>query len=78
MWCRICGWWAHEGCCVGCLGHFFDDSCVTQEFLDELNEAPILLSSRRRAEPPPVDDGDDDPSRAQADVRRSPRSRGGY
>ena len=35
MWCEICGYQKHEGCCEGCVGHTTDGQCVTEELLDE-------------------------------------------
>jgi hypothetical protein len=35
MWCQICGYQTHEGCCEGCIGHTPDEQCVTVELLDD-------------------------------------------
>ena len=37
MYCKMCGYEAHEGCCEGCIGHTTDGYCVTQELLEEQN-----------------------------------------
>jgi recombinational DNA repair protein RecR len=34
MWCPICRYLKHEGCCEGCLGHTVDGQCVIPELLD--------------------------------------------
>lgn len=35
MWCEICGYQKHEGCCEECIGHTTDGGqCVTVELLD--------------------------------------------
>jgi hypothetical protein len=34
MYCKICGYEAHEGCCEGCIGHTTDGYCVTEELLE--------------------------------------------
>jgi hypothetical protein len=33
MYCKTCGYLAHEGCCEGCIGHTTDGYCVTEELL---------------------------------------------
>jgi hypothetical protein len=37
MYCKTCGYLAHEGCCEGCIGHTTDGYCVTQELLKVQN-----------------------------------------
>ena len=44
MWCEICGYQKHEGCCEGCIGHTIDGHCVTPELLDEWGEAGQLAN----------------------------------
>lgn len=34
MWCRICGYQEHEGCCEECIGHTTDSQCVVPELLE--------------------------------------------
>jgi hypothetical protein len=38
MWCLICGYQVHEGCCEDCVGHTADGKCVTPELLDEVDQ----------------------------------------
>jgi hypothetical protein len=33
MYCKTCGYLAHEGCCEGCTGHTTDGYCVTEDLL---------------------------------------------
>jgi hypothetical protein len=33
MWCDICDYPAHDGCCEGCIGHTRDDQCVTEDLV---------------------------------------------
>jgi hypothetical protein len=37
MWCQICDYQAHEGCCEGCTGHTTDGLCVTADLLADTN-----------------------------------------
>jgi hypothetical protein len=37
MYCKICGYEAHEGCCEGCIGHTTDGYCVTEGLLEAQN-----------------------------------------
>lgn len=39
MWCRICGYLQHEGCCEECIRHTMDGQCVTPELVgDDIEE----------------------------------------
>jgi hypothetical protein len=38
MYCKTCGYLAHEGCCEGCIGPTTDGYCVTEELLEVQNE----------------------------------------
>ena len=40
MYCKTCGYEAHEGCCDGCVGHTTDGYCVTEELLEVQNRVP--------------------------------------
>jgi hypothetical protein len=35
MWCEICDYQTHEGCCEGCIGHTTDDRCVVPQLLED-------------------------------------------
>ena len=37
MYCKMCGYEAHEGCCEGCIAHTMDGCCVTEELLEMQN-----------------------------------------
>jgi hypothetical protein len=41
MWCEICGYQKHEGCCEECIGHTTDGQCVTAELLEEWETAGV-------------------------------------
>jgi hypothetical protein len=35
MWCRICDYQEHDGCCEDCIGHTTDRCCVTPDLLGD-------------------------------------------